>query len=241
MLSDSQVERYSRQIILPQVGGKGQEKLLHARVLVNGSGLLQSTALLYLAAAGIGTIGIISDLPFPLLSALSGDPEISVFEVLSSLNPDCAIIVHTPGTPHSEELIQRYDLVLSGPDSLHDLCYTLHKPFLCTRVSAEEAWLLCCRGYEQDSPCLRCVTAFMEEAHELPPHRSTAAYALSAMLLGTLQATEAIKLVLGLHHTAAGKWWRCQFPGLYLSESIVKKNPVCVLCGQPASSNRQSL
>ena len=71
MLSDSQIERYSRQIILPQVGGKGQEKLLRARVLVNGNEPLQTAALLYLAAAGVGTIGVIANDSSPVLSAFA--------------------------------------------------------------------------------------------------------------------------------------------------------------------------
>ena len=70
MLADEQIERYSRQIILPQVGGKGQEKLLRARVLVNGTGLLQEIALLYLAAVGIGTLGVLTDEEASLFSAL---------------------------------------------------------------------------------------------------------------------------------------------------------------------------
>lgn len=242
MLSDSQIERYSRQIILPQVGGKGQEKLLHARVLVNGSGLLQSTALLYLAAAGVGTIGIIGNAPLPLLSALSVNPENTVFEVLSSINPDCTTVAHTTASLYPEELVRQYDLVLSAPDPLHDICYRLRRPFLCAHVSSGEAWLFCCRGYEPDLPCLLCVPApLVETVRELSLLHPTDTDPLAAMFLGTLQATETIKLILNLDRSSRGKLWRGRFPGQQFSESMVKKNPACLLCGQSTFHNRQSL
>src|SRR5438105_1808791 len=126
MLSDSQVERYSRQIILPQVGGRGQEKLLRAHVLVNGSGLLQSTVLLYLAAAGVGTIGVIATAPFSLLPALAADQHNAVSDALTRLNPDCTMVLHSgKDLACPEQLVQGYDLVLSAPDPLHDTCYAL--------------------------------------------------------------------------------------------------------------------
>ncbi|MGH7964503.1 MAG: HesA/MoeB/ThiF family protein [Candidatus Binatia bacterium] len=236
MLSDSQIDRYSRQIILPQVGGKGQEKLLHARVLVNGSGLVQSTALLYLAAAGVGTIGVRANTSHALLSALAIDQGDAPSAVLSRLNPDCTIIPHTVGEA-PEELAQQYDLVLSTPDPLHEVCYALRKPFLSAHVSSGEAWLFCCRGYEPDQACLRCVPALTVEAVGKPSLPAS----LTALFLGTLQATEAMKLVLGLDQPSRGKLWRCQFPGLHFYESMVKKDPACLLCGQLVFRNHQSL
>src|SRR5215510_6691133 len=112
MLSDEQIERYSRQIILPQVGGKGQEKLLRARVLVSGSGPLQEEALFYLTAVGIGTIGVIADAPFSLFSVLAPNREDALSSVLQRLNPDCTIVPH--GTRNTilpgglEQLVRQY-------------------------------------------------------------------------------------------------------------------------------------
>src|SRR5919204_1481442 len=109
MLSDSQIERYSRQIILPQVGGKGQEKLLRARVLVNGNGPLQTTALFYLAAAGVGTIGVLASAPFFVFSALAANQKEALVNVLTRLNPDCVVAVHsTEDGVHPEQLVQGY-------------------------------------------------------------------------------------------------------------------------------------
>src|SRR5262245_12739667 len=94
MLCDSQIERYSWQIILPQVGGKGQEKLLRARVLVHGSGPLPTVALLYLAAAGVGTLGVIAGDSSPVLSVFAPDQRDAAFVALTRLNPDCTVVTH---------------------------------------------------------------------------------------------------------------------------------------------------
>src|SRR5437899_11749184 len=109
MLSDSQIERYSRQIILPQVGGKGQEKLLRARVLVNGSGPLQTSALLYLAAAGVGTIGVIADDSCTVLSAFAPDQRDTVSTALTCLNPDCTVVIHRDrDAADHEQVVKEY-------------------------------------------------------------------------------------------------------------------------------------
>ena len=94
MLSDPQIERYSRQIILSHVGGKGQERLLHAKVLVAGDGPMQTQALLYLTAAGIGQIGTVGTARLPVLTALAPESQNSTIVALQRLNPDCTVILH---------------------------------------------------------------------------------------------------------------------------------------------------
>jgi molybdopterin-synthase adenylyltransferase len=228
MLSDPQIERYSRQIILPQVGGKGQEKLLRARVVVNGSGPLQTAALLYLAAAGVGTIGVIAGDPSPVLSAFAPNQGDAASAALTRLNPDCTVVIHEAVGPRGpEQIVQGYELVLSLPGPLHETCYTLRRPFLCAQVSAAGAWLFPCLGYEAERPCLRC----------LPPHLFAGgdAPALAALFLGTLQATEAIKFILGLTHPPVDKLLLCQFPALHFSERLVRKDPQCKLCARSVS------
>ncbi|MBI3303892.1 MAG: hypothetical protein HYZ72_17640 [Deltaproteobacteria bacterium] len=229
MLSDAQIERYSRQIILPQVGGKGQEKLLRARVLVNGSGPLQTTALYYLAAAGVGTIGVLAHARFSVFAALATVQEEAPASVLTHLNPDCTVVVHSAAdAAHPERLVQGYDLVLSGPDPLHDACYAARRPFICAQVSGADAWLLSCTGYEPDCPCLRCLPAqFCESGEE------SVFLDMAALFLGTLQATEAIKLILDLHQARGATLVRCEFPDLRFSETVVRKDPGCALCGRP--------
>jgi hypothetical protein len=132
--------------------------------------------------------------------------------------------MHSPAevaTP--EQIVQGYDLVLSSPDSLHDVCYALRKPFLCAQVSAVGAWMFPCLGYELNSPCLSCIPRqYVAEAGE--------ASLLAGLFLGTLLTTEAIKFILGLSRPA-GKLLFYQFPALQFSEQIVPKDPQCAVCG----------
>jgi len=229
MLSDSQIERYSRQIILPQVGGKGQEKLLRARVLVNGSGPLQTSALLYLAAAGVGTLGVIANDSGAMFSTFAPDQTETISAALTRLNPDCTVVIHRETAPPGpEQIVQGYDLVLSPPGPLHEVCYALRRPFLCAQASAIDAWVFLCTGYEPDSPCLRCLP------HPLFEER-TDTHLLAPLFFGTLQATEAIKLILGLSGSSTGKLLHCQFPTLHFSERPVRKDPQCNLCGRTVS------
>ncbi len=189
MLSDAQIERYSRQIILPQCGGKGQEKILRSRVLVHTDGLLEATALLYLAAAGVGTIGIIrpqsvtsntsrtsvtsgtSGTARTVFSALAEDASESDqneqderIKTLTRLNPDCTIITHIGGDDEEaalrpEQLVQHYDLVLSATAVLHDACYVARKPFIWAHLVPGQAYLFVFRGDKPDWPCLRCLSS----------------------------------------------------------------------------------
>jgi adenylyltransferase/sulfurtransferase len=227
-LSDTQIERYSRQIILPQVGGKGQEKLLRAKVLVNGSGVLQSSALYYLAAAGVGTIGILASAPLPIFSPLGEDQEEAARIVLNGLNPDCTITTHhAEDALQSEKLVERYDLILSPADPLHEVCYRMRKPFLCTHVSGDQAWFFASTGYMTEHPCLRCLPPWLF----IPEKSSFPFEEIAKFFLGTVQTTEAIKFLLGLHTTPHTKLLRVQFPSLVFTEEVMPKDPACSVCG----------
>ena len=230
MLSDPQIERYSRQIILPQVGGKGQERLLRAQVLVSGDGPWQTQALLYLAAAGVGRIGIYGTGRSPIWAVLSAKSQGSAAGALSQLNPDCMVIVHdceTSSDPKdSERLVRQYDVVLAEPNvQLHAACYVARRPFVCGQVSATAAWLAVYRGYEENRPCFSC---------EPLPFSGTSASSdtdeLVAPFVGTVFATEAIKLILGLNLMGSVKLLQYRFPELSFHERVLVKNPHCSVC-----------
>jgi molybdopterin/thiamine biosynthesis adenylyltransferase len=240
MLSDLQIERYSRQIILPQVGGKGQEALLRSRVLVNGNGLLQTSSLLYLAVAGVGKIGILSKLQPALLSSLVD---------FVDLNPDCQVVMHKETeTGDLKQLVQNYDVVLSPPETrLHAACYELCRPFLCAAMTSSYGWLFSSLGYQPDWPCLHCLPlqffenpldSFVGEAFTTlapsVPANFLASWSPMIMFFGALQATEALKLLLGLKQPLA-KLWQCHFTPLRFSEHLIEKQPQCPLCGKPSS------
>jgi len=227
MLSDEQIERYSRQIILPQVGGKGQEKLLHARVLVQANGPLHTAAVHYLAATGVGTLGVFADTRDALLAALAtSQKQAASFHVLSCLNPDCSIALHfAEDTKSLHQLVQSYDCVLSDSSSLHDVCYAARRPFLYASLSDEEASLMVCRGYELDSPCLRCVST-----PEPRPLRASPLTEIAALFIGAQLATEAIKLLLVLPSPPETKLLRFHLPTFTCSAETVKKSSHCTVC-----------
>lgn len=224
MLSDEQIERYSRQIILPQVGGKGQEKLLHARILVSAAGSLQTAVLHYLAASGVGTLGVVARGESSLLNALASPQESSPFSILTRLNPDCSLVFHSGEQAPLGRLVQDYDLILSDTAALHDACYTARRPFFYVSLTEEEARLVECRGYEPNAPCLRCLS--------LPPPQlsSSPLFDIAALFMGAQLATEAIKQIVRLPSSLKTKvlhfhWMTCSF-----TEDFVTKSPTCSLC-----------
>ena len=227
MLSDEQIERYSRQIILPQVGGKGQEKLLRARVFVKASSPLLTSILHYLAAAGIGTLGVFSQPQDPLLIALAPPQEQNPFHILTRLNPDCTVRLHaTEEERASQQLVQSYDLVLSDSDVLHDACYVERRPFLYAFVLENEACLMTCRGYESGAPCLRCVVPKFAQSSSGPSLFSE----ITSLFMGAHLATEAIKQLLNLSLFSGAPLLRFRFPDFHSTEEIVKKSESCLLC-----------
>ena len=228
MLSDLQIERYSRQIILPQVGGKGQERLLHASVLVSGDSPLQTQALLYLTAAGVGRIGVCGTEPLPLLAALVPEHQASAVTALRQLNPDCVIVVYDRQDQQAVmRLVQQYDLVIAEPNAqLHAACYATQRPFLCGQVSATTAWLAVYRGYEDNLPCFACETWPMSET---VPSLGVDDEPVGPFI-GTVLATEAIKCVLGLNPMNTTKLLQCNFPALSFHERVLAKNPHCSVC-----------
>lgn len=223
MLSDEQIERYSRQIILPQVGGKGQESLLRARVLVHGNDVLIMTALYYLAAAGIGTLGVIAPV---CRGARDSSSLLDQFSELPRLNPDCSILLHPEEDISSpQRLVQNYDLTLSTSDLLHDICWEAKRPFLYALLTDEEAWLMYCRGYEGDFPCLRCTSLSL-----VPQQTSSPLLGIVAAFLGAQLATEAIKDLLHLPRKERGLLLRFQIPLFQCTEEEMKKSPTCPTC-----------
>jgi adenylyltransferase/sulfurtransferase len=232
MLSDPQIERYSRQIILPQVGGRGQKRLLQASVLVSGESSLQAGALLYLAAAGVGRLGISGSKELSTVAALSPELPASAATALPRLNPDCAVVVHDHRAFRDDadviHLVQQYDLVLAEPNAqLHAACYATRRPFVCGQVSTTMGWLAVYRGYEENLPCLFCET--------LPPFEATANGGVEKFMgsfIGTVLATEAIKFILGLHPPGPTKLLQCSSPALSFHERVLLKNLTCAACGR---------
>jgi len=244
---DRRIERYARHIVLKEVGGAGQRRLLGAKVLAIGAGGLGSPLLLYLAAAGVGTIGIVDDDTVSLSNLQrqvlhSGDrigrPKTeSAAETIAGINDDVRIVRHD--TRISEEnaagLIAGYDLVCDGSDNfatrfaVHDACFRAKVPLVSAAILRFDGQLATWRGYEPDKPCYRCLF------REIPPEEQTCAQdgVLGALagVMGSLQATEAIKELLGIGETMAGRLLIYDGLAATFRTVRVRPDPGCPLCG----------
>jgi len=252
--TDQQIERYARHIVLKELGGAGQQRLLGARVLIVGAGGLGSPLALYLAAAGVGTLGIVDD-DVVALSNLQrqilhrgkdiGRPKTErAAEAVAALNPDVTVRIHTLrlGAGNVGALIADYDVIADGSDNfatrylLADAAYLGQKTLVSAAIGQFEGQLSTYRARaDNDAPCYRC--AFPEA----PPAGSTRSCAEDGVIgalagvMGSLQALEVIKEVTGIGESMAGRLLiyearSCRFRTLRL-----KKDPACRLCGAKAS------
>ena len=255
MFSKNQLDRYARHIILPGVGAAGQRNLLDAKVLVVGAGGLGSPALLYLAAAGVGTLGVVDfdtvDLSNLQRQVLHGSEHIGTLKTVSAqkrltaLNPDVRVEVYSERltAENARELFKPYDLIIDGSDSfatrylVNDACVLENKPLLYGAISQFEGQLSLLNAPLQDgkSPCYRCL-------YPTPPAPGTVLNCAEAGVfgalpgvVGSLMAAEAIKTLLALGESLAGTL--LHYDALY-SETrriAIFRNPACVVCGDAPS------
>jgi molybdopterin/thiamine biosynthesis adenylyltransferase len=233
-LSEEQFQRYARHLILDEVGEEGQEKLLQSRVLVVGAGGLGSPMLLYLAAAGVGTIGIIDN-------DRVGDLKVdSARASLAAMNDGIHIETHPMrlGPENAEELIAGYDLVADGSDNfatrylLTDLCFRLEKPLIAAALSPFEGQLSSFRPYlGPGHPCYRCLFREPPPPDLVPRCEEAGILGAVAGVMGTLQAVEVLKELLGLGDSLDGTLLiydalRAQFHRIRIA-----KDPECPTCG----------
>jgi len=252
-LTEEQFQRYARHLILDEVGEEGQVRLLASKVLVVGAGGLGSPMLLYLAAAGIGTIGIVDDdrvdltnLQRQIVHATRrvGDLKVdSARDTLAAVNDGVHIETHPLrlGPDNAAALIEHYDVVADGSDNfatrylLTELCFRLKKPLVAAALSPFEGQLSTFRPYlGAGHPCYRCLF------HEAPPPnlvpRCEEAGILGAVagVLGTLQAVEVLKEVLGLGDSLDGTLLIYDALGARFHRIRIGKDPECPTCGAPA-------
>ncbi len=245
-LSEDEVERYSRQIILSEIGGKGQEKLLNSSVLVVGSGGLGSPVLLYLAAAGIGRIGVVDSDVVELNNLqrqIIHDTQdvgkakvISAKETMSKINPDTIIDVYELrlNSGNAFELISEYDLVIDGSDNfatrylLNDACVMLKKPLIEAAILKFEGQIM--SVIPEDGPCYRCLFPEPPPAGSVPNCQQAGILGPVAGLLGSLQAIEALKVILGKGDILKGKLLVIDSLSMNFHLVKLRKNPDCEVC-----------
>lgn len=256
-LSEEQIQRYSRHIILPQIGGKGQEKLLDSKILCIGAGGLGSPAAYYLAASGTGTIGIldsdnveISNLHRQILHFTDdlGSPKTdSAKDKLKRLNPDCNIITHSQRLEevNAHRIISDYDIVVDGSDNfptrylVNDTCYRLGKPLVSGAIFQFEGQITTFR-YGTGQPCLRCLYPEPPPAGEFPSCQESGILGAVGGIIGSIQALEAIKELVGIGDTLAGRLVTFDALKMSFSEMSIRKLSECVLCGHNTVISEQS-
>jgi molybdopterin/thiamine biosynthesis adenylyltransferase/rhodanese-related sulfurtransferase len=250
LLRSDQRARYRRHLTLPEVGEEGQAKLLAARVLVLGAGGLGSPAALYLAAAGVGTVGIVdsdvvdpSNLQRQVLHTVdrTGQPKTeSARAALTALNPDVRVVAFQERftAANAERILEGFDVVLDGGDNfatrylLNDACVLLGKPLVhgsVFRFEGQVTTVLPGKG-----PCYRCLFPTPPPPELAPSCAEAGILGVLPGVIGLLQATEAIKLVLGAGAPLVGRLLTYDALGGRFAELQLRRDPACVACGEGA-------
>ncbi len=228
MLTEDEIQRYKRHLVLKEVGGPGQQKLKDAKVLIVGAGGLGSPVLMYLAAAGVGTIGIIDDDHVSLdnlqrqivhsTASVGREKTVSAAETLANLNPHIDVHQHTERltADNALEIIGQYDIVADGSDNfatrylVNDACYFAKRPLAFAAIGPFDGYLSTFRAFEKDEdgkpkPNYRCIFP------EAPPPGTVAncsevgVLGAVAGVIGTLQAMEVLKEIIGLGESLSGR------------------------------------
>jgi molybdopterin/thiamine biosynthesis adenylyltransferase len=262
-LSDDELDRYARHIVLREIGGAGQAKLKAARVLVIGAGGLGSPVVLYLAAAGVGTIGIVDDDTVSLSNlqrqiahrtADIGRPKTeSARDAMRAINPHVHVEMHPVRLTdeNAQALIERYDIVADGSDNfatrflVNDVCHALKKTLVSAAVTEFDGQLSTYKAHEADNPCYRCLFPAPPPEGTVPSCSETGVLGAAAGVMGTLQVLEVIKEITGAGESMAGRLLIYEALTTRFRTVTFKRDPACALCGadespSPAQSSHQA-
>ena len=252
MLSAAELSRYNRQILLPEIGVQGQERLRASRVLIVGAGGLGSPAALYLAAAGVGTIGIVdsdkveaSNLHRQILHStddVGRNKTSSAAESLTSLNPHVAVREHAErlAAQSAERIIADYDVVIDGSDNystryaVNDACARLNKPWAygsVERFSGQLSFFPGSRG-----PCYRCLFPDAPEPGTTASCDEIGVMGVLPGIIGTLQAAEVLKWILGVGEPLVGRLATFDLRTMQMRSVAYSKNLSCKTCGRTVAS-----
>jgi molybdopterin/thiamine biosynthesis adenylyltransferase/rhodanese-related sulfurtransferase len=256
LLSDEQKRRYSRHLLVPEVGAEGQARLLRSRVLLIGAGGLGSPAALYLAAAGVGTIGIvdfdvvdISNLQRQILHStdrLGEKKVVSAAATIQALNPEVEVVAHDEvlGPSNVERIIAGYDVIIDGTDTF-DTRYILNDAAVVAGIPVVHASVFRFEGQLTTfipfaGPCYRCLYP-TPPPPELAPGCSVAGVlGVVPGIMGTLQASEALKVLLGIGDTLAGRLLLFDALDSTFTELRLRRDPACPICSQAAVEARRA-
>lgn len=249
--TDDQLERYARHIILKEVGGAGQIALMNAKVLVVGAGGLGAPMLLYLAAAGVGTIGIVDDDAVELSNLQRqvihttpdvGRPKVeSAAEKIRALNPDVTVNIYperlTPANAIS--IIADYDIVADGTDNfktrhlVNDMCVALEKTLVSGALSSYTGQLATFKPHAGEGlPCYRCFLPHTPPRNEGGTCADHGILGAVAGMVGTMQALEVLKEITGVGESLAGKMMLMDVRDMSMRKIKLPQDPNCRVCAK---------
>jgi molybdopterin/thiamine biosynthesis adenylyltransferase/rhodanese-related sulfurtransferase len=250
-LTPEQRERYSRHLLIPEIGIEGQQKLLDAKVLLLGAGGLGSPTALYLAAAGVGTLGIVDDDDVDLSNLQRqvihstqriGMPKVdSAEESIHAINPDVNVVKYPVRIDASNilSIIDGYDVVVDGADNfptrylLNDASVRLRIPVVSASILGFDGQLSVFKPYE--GPCYRCLFREPPPAELAPSCGANGVLGVLPGTMGLLQATEVVKLIVGIGEPAIGRLLLYDALGATLTEVKVHRDPDCPICSRDPS------
>jgi molybdopterin/thiamine biosynthesis adenylyltransferase len=249
-LNDAQFERYARHLILDEVGEEGQARLMASRVLVVGAGGLGSPLLLYLAAAGIGTLGVVDDDTVDLsnlqrqivhpTSRLGAAKVESARLTVGEINPEVKVEAHRVrlDAGNAAALVRRYDIVADGSDNfatrylLNDVCFAERRTLVGAALSPFDGQLSTFKAYlGPPNPCYRCLFREPPPPDLVPRCETAGILGAVAGVLGTLQATEVLKELLGLGDSLSGQLVLYDALRTGFHKVKLPRDPDCPTCG----------
>jgi molybdopterin/thiamine biosynthesis adenylyltransferase len=250
-MTKEQRERYSRHLLVPEIGLEGQTKLLESKVLLLGAGGLGSPTALYLAAAGVGTLGIVDDDEVDLSNLQRqvihttdriGTPKVdSAEESIKAINPDVDVVKYKTRLDASNvmEIIQGYDVIVDGVDNfptrylLNDATVRLGIPVVSASILGFDGQLSVFKPH--DGPCYRCLYPVPPPAELAPSCGANGVLGVLPGTMGLLQATEVIKLVTGAGEPLVGRLLLYEALGATFTELKVRRDPECEICSKDPS------
>lgn len=253
-LNEQQIQRYARHILLDQIGGTGQTSLINSKVLVVGAGGLGSPVILYLAAAGIGTIGIIDDDVVDLSNlqrqilytsqSVGTSKVLSAVRTIHEINPEVRIlpIQKRIGPKNAIDLINQYDLVADGCDNfqtrflINDACFFARKTLVSAAILRFDGQIYTFKPHQKDAdgnhfPCYRCIFPKPPPVGQIPTCGEAGVLGALCGTVGSIQTTEIIKELLGIGESLAGSILIYEGLSAEFRKIKVKTDPECSLCG----------
>ena len=249
-LTEPQIRRYARHIVLAEIGGIGQARLIAARVLVVGAGGLGAPLLQYLAAAGIGTLGVIDhdrvDLSNLQRQIIHRTADVGLAKVesarraLADINPEIRVIAHDERleADNAERIVAGYDIVADGSDNfatrylLNDVCHRLRKTLVSAAILRFDGQISTYKAWQgAGHPCLRCIFPEAPSEDAVPSCAQAGVLGALAGTLGAMQATEVVKELLGIGRSLSGRLVLYDALAGSFDEVAIAKRPDCPTCG----------